>query len=162
MMLDLRRKLYIAQYSRKSECKPKPEEKHPLCNSVWQEFVKKKYTCASAPLLVPLVIFLVFDNNFTLKPTIPTSTSRENVWQWQIENSWHIPCWVQGWSTNKIWTSLCSISITVFENYSKCLIWILAFPTNFCPFKTDLSGNTVWPQASGFQKLAKMNHFWHF
>ena len=36
----------------------------------------------------------------------------------------------------------------------------------------DLSGNTVWPQASGFQKLAKMDHVnvarfarnveWHF
>ena len=39
---------------------------------------------------------------------------------------------------------------------------ILAFSTNFCPIKTDLSGNTVWPQASGFQKLAKMDHFWHF
>ena len=33
---------------------------------------------------------------------------------------------------------------------------ILAFSTNFCPIKTDLSGNTVWPQASGFQKLTKM------
>ena len=41
-----------------------------------------------------------------------------------------------------------------FENYLKCCIWILAFSTNFCPIKTDLSGNTVWPQASGFQKLA--------
>ena len=40
--------------------------------------------------------------------------------------------------------------------------WILAFSTNFCPIKTDLSGNTVWPQASGFQKLAKMANFWHF
>ena len=39
---------------------------------------------------------------------------------------------------------------------------ILVFSTNFCPNKTDLSGNTVWPQASGFQKLAKMDHFWHF
>ena len=39
---------------------------------------------------------------------------------------------------------------------------ILAFFTNFSPIKTDLSGNTVWPQASGFQKLAKMDHFWHF
>ena len=38
----------------------------------------------------------------------------------------------------------------------------LAFSTNFCPIKTDLSGNTVWPQASGCQKLAKMDHFWHF
>ena len=54
---------------------------------------------------------------------------------------------------------------TLFENYSKCRIWmflILAFFTNFCPIKTDLSGNTVWPQASGFQKLAKMDHFRHF
>ena len=34
--------------------------------------------------------------------------------------------------------------------------WILAFSTNFCP------GNTVWPQASDFQKIAKMNYFWHF
>ena len=53
-------------------------------------------------------------------------------------------------------------SATLFENCSKCRIWILAFSTNFCPIKTDLSGNTVWPQASGFQKLAKMDHFWHF
>ena len=37
--------------------------------------------------------------------------------------------------------------------------WILAFSTNFCPIKTDLSGNTVWQQALDFQKLAKMNHF---
>ena len=31
---------------------------------------------------------------------------------------------------------------------------ILAFSTNFCPIEIDLSGNTVWPQASGSQKLA--------
>ena len=28
---------------------------------------------------------------------------------------------------------------------------ILVFFTNFCPIKIDLSGNTTWPQASGFQ-----------
>ena len=39
---------------------------------------------------------------------------------------------------------------------------ILAFSTNFCPIKTDMSGNTVWLQASGFQKLARMDKFWHF
>ena len=39
---------------------------------------------------------------------------------------------------------------------------ILAFSTNFCPVKIDLSGNTVWPQASGFQKLAKMDNFLSF
>ena len=57
------------------------------------------------------------------------------------------------------------IFIWLFKNYSKCHIWIfgiLGFSTNFCPIKTVLSGNTVWPQASGFQKLAKMDHFWHF
>ena len=30
-------------------------------------------------------------------------------------------------------------------HYSKCHIWILTFSTNFCPIKTDLSGNTDWP-----------------
>ena len=35
--------------------------------------------------------------------------------------------------------------------------WIMAFSTNFCPFTTDLFGNTVWPQVSGFQKLVKLN-----
>ena len=39
---------------------------------------------------------------------------------------------------------------------------ILAFSTIFCPIKTDLSGNTVGPQASVFQTLAKLDHFWHF
>ena len=41
-------------------------------------------------------------------------------------------------------------------------IWILAFSTNLCPIETDMSGNTVWPQSSSFQKLAKIVHFWHF
>ena len=40
--------------------------------------------------------------------------------------------------------------------------WILAFSSMFCLIKTDLSGNTVWPRASGFQKLAKMDHLRHF
>ena len=44
----------------------------------------------------------------------------------------------------------------------KCRIWILALSTYFCPFKCDLSGNTIWPQTSGFQKLTKMDQFWHF
>ena len=35
----------------------------------------------------------------------------------------------------------------------------LAFSTNFCPIKTELSGNTVWPQTSGFQNLAKLTIF---
>ena len=30
----------------------------------------------------------------------------------------------------------------------------LAFFANFCPIKIDLSGNTVWPQASRFKKLS--------
>ena len=44
----------------------------------------------------------------------------------------------------------------------KWRFWILAFSTNFCPIKTDLSGNSVWPKASGFQKFAKMDHFLAF
>ena len=36
---------------------------------------------------------------------------------------------------------------------------ILAFSTNFAPVKIDLSGNTVWPQASGFQNSPKWTIF---
>ena len=39
---------------------------------------------------------------------------------------------------------------TLFENHPKGLIRILAFSTNFCPIKFDLSGSTVWQQASDF------------
>ena len=38
---------------------------------------------------------------------------------------------------------------------SKCRIWIfcfLAFSTNFCLIKNDLSDNTAWPQTSSFLK----------
>ena len=45
---------------------------------------------------------------------------------------------------------------------SQLFFFFLVFSTNFCPIKIDLSGNTAWPLASGFQKLAKMDHFWHF
>ena len=38
---------------------------------------------------------------------------------------------------------------------------ILGFSINFCPVKTNLSGNTIWPKASVFQKIYKMEHFWH-
>ena len=34
--------------------------------------------------------------------------------------------------------------------------------TIICLIKSDLSGNTVWPQASGFQKIANMDNFWPF
>ena len=38
----------------------------------------------------------------------------------------------------------------------------MAFSTNFCPIKSDMSGNTVWPQALGFQNFTKNYHFWYF
>ena len=50
----------------------------------------------------------------------------------------------------------------MFEYHSKCRIWvfsILAFFTIFCPIKINLSGNTVWPRNSAFQKLAKLTIF---
>ena len=36
---------------------------------------------------------------------------------------------------------------------------ILAFSTNFWPIKIDLSGNTVYPQAPGFQKTRQNEPF---
>ena len=52
--------------------------------------------------------------------------------------------------------------------HSKCQKWsiwrvlailILAFFTNFCPIKSNSSGNTVRQVASDFQKLAKIDHY---
>ena len=39
---------------------------------------------------------------------------------------------------------------------------ILLFSPNLCPLKNNLPGNAVWPLASGFQKFAKLDNFWHF
>ena len=54
----------------------------------------------------------------------------------------------------------------IFLQYSHCLKLIqnvvFDFSTNFCPFKTDFSANTIWPKSSGFQKFAKMDRFWYF
>ena len=53
----------------------------------------------------------------------------------------------------------------MLKNCSKCRIWIfgiLEFFTNFWPIKSDLSGNTVGPQASGFQKLFQIWPFLAF
>ena len=43
----------------------------------------------------------------------------------------------------------------LFENHQKCLTCILQL-WHFWPVKIYLSGNTVWQQASYFQKLAKL------
>ena len=56
-------------------------------------------------------------------------------------------------------------STSIWTQRPKCRIWFFQFwhfLRIFCPIKIDMSGTTVWPQLSGFQKLAKMNYFWHF
>ena len=77
----------------------------------------------------------------------------ELMMRWQRNCIWHHPI-LSGILTNKLFFPLSSVSHLSFP--------FLSFSTNFCPFKSDLSGNTVWPQTSGFQKLVKMDHFWHF
>ena len=77
------------------------------------------------------------------------------------------------------------VTYTLFENLPKCLIWIFKAPTvvkilyfkdddTFLPLNPelfgengifyqflsyDMSGNTVFPQATDFQKLAKIGQF---
>ena len=46
----------------------------------------------------------------------------------------------------------------MFEIDQKCRIWIFQF-WDFHQFLYDLSGITIWPQASGFQKLVKLTIF---
>ena len=42
---------------------------------------------------------------------------------------------------------------------SHLIFWILPFSTYFVPIKSDLSGNTIWPQVSGLQKSPKLTIF---
>ena len=50
---------------------------------------------------------------------------------------------------------------TMFKNHPKCRIRFSDFGIfrQFLSNKTNLSGNTVWPQVSDFQKLAKSTIF---
>ena len=68
------------------------------------------------------------------------------------------------WKQNKVNVCLLFSKIILWKllKMLQFNFWVLAFSTNFCPAKTYLSGNPVWLQASGFQKLAKMDHFRHF
>ena len=68
------------------------------------------------------------------------------------------------WLKNKVFLDLFQLKQfqDLFPKKQYLNFGILVFSTNLCPIKTDLSGNTVWPQASGFQKLAKMDHFFAF
>ena len=73
-------------------------------------------------------------------------------WKWSLEwfsstgiGAWgHFWCWHIVWK----WLKISHLNFGIFHQYLS--------------YKSDLSGNNVWPQALGFQKLAKMDHFWHF
>merc|ERR1712045_952707 len=69
---------------------------------LWSQCVtrirEKVYTCA--PLLVPLVIFLVFDNNFTLLRSLLFLLHPEKMCDSDRLKIRDIS--LQGWSTNKI------------------------------------------------------------
>ena len=53
---------------------------------------------------------------------------------------------------------------TIFKITQNGTFWCSNFAIfhEFLSFKIDNSGNTDWSQISGFQKLVKMGHFWHF
>ena len=70
---------------------------------------------------------------------------------------WFLGTKIVTFSTMKIFNHC-----TVFENHPKCRTWNCQF-WHYSPFfgllKIDISGNTVWPQALGFLKLAKIDNF---
>ena len=87
-----------------------------------------------------------------------------NRWFWtNIALRWQLWWWFPVSLSDQIHTQIIYLhSVWKSPKMSHLNCSILAFSTIFWPIKTDLSGNTVWPQASGFQKLAKMDNFWHF
>ena len=63
--------------------------------------------------------------------------------------------------TERILKSPKYFCLTLFENYSKCRIWIFEF-WHLPPIFVLLSGNNIWPQVSGFLIIAKIDNFGHF
>ena len=66
-----------------------------------------------------------------------------------------------------LWCQMSSSIIITSSSQSQCFkitqnVAHLNFPGFDLPIKNDLSGNIVWPQASGFQKFAKNGPFWAF
>ena len=84
------------------------------------------------------------------------------------------PILLKLWLVANVWRKKCGAAIltTKFGHWVFHVGWkspkmshlncsILAFSTNFCPFKIDLSGNTVWPKTSWFEKMQNWP-FWAF
>ena len=85
------------------------------------------------------VLFLARTNAYTLFENQPKNVSSNLSYLNTMSNIFYIV-----WK----WLKMSHLNFGIFHQ--------------LCPIKIDLSGNTVWPQASGFQKLAKIDQFWHF
>ena len=120
-------------------------------------------SCYGCPLEI---IFMPADTTNTIRALATNQKSLK--WKTLISSAYSVTQKNLGFSKTKSEKFKFSFCKQKLKNVWKLLkmshlnFWILPFSTNFCPFKTDLSGNTVWPQALDFQKLAKMEHFWHF
>ena len=76
----------------------------------------------------------------------------------EFDNQWHA---FLSFTTPSSASSSSTLRHSVWKppKMSHLTFSILAFSTNFCPIKSDLSGNTIWQQASGFQKFARLSIF---
>ena len=125
-------------------------------------FWKKKYRCNFhhfwrqnsniwISFFSTLEIYIFFKNLTLGKKNLLLERRKIDVQSW----SW---MWKFEWKQSRNWQKcdfcfFCPVHIV--WKLLKMLhfnFWIFPFSTNFCPIKIDLSGNTVWPQASGFKK----------
>ena len=95
---------------------------------------------------------------------MPPKLKKEELDGFEIDEEYDLPVFGKTGSHQKVADESTKERHSVWKSpiMSHLKFWILAFSSNFCPIKTDMSGNTVWPQASDFQTLAKMDHFWNF
>ena len=107
-------------------------------------------------LLIISTIFLIFSHNGIFEgPKCQLCLSDLWVFVW--------PC--PTWNYFRLYRKMLIFffqHFTLFENHPKCCIWIFEFwhfPPIFVLLKLTC---LVTLFDSGFQKLAKMDHFWHF
>ena len=113
--------------------------------NLWESAFWNSYFCLKMVVLLSVLSAMKITQN-TQCSTSPLKLSKQCIKRSQNASIFNFP------NEHSVWKS---------PKMSQLIVSILAFSANFWPIKTDMSGNSVWPQALSFQKLVKLDHFWN-
>ena len=121
-------------------------------------------SCYGCPL--EIIFMPAADTTKTIK-LLPTN-QKSLKWKTLISSAYSVTQKNLGFSKTKSEKFKFSFCKQKLKNVWKLLkmshlnFWILPFSTNFGPIKSDLSGNTIWPQFFCFKNSPKLTIFGNF